>query len=204
VNAVLEGSSAQSADLTPTTLVNNVTQILRKVVQVSDTANVTANYGRGKELQYQMEKKGKEIKRDLEFAFLNNVANDPGDSMTARKTAGFTGLTAPIFVDSGGGVPADPASVDPDTGAIVHKTVATPGTLDEDDLFDLTYQLYLAGSNANIIMFHPSRANFFSALQERSSADGAGGGNRQRIFENTEKFAKYVSIVVDPLTKLAA
>ena len=111
-NAVIEGSAADSATLTPTTVVSNYTQILRKVVQVSDTANVTANYGRGKELQYQMEKKGKEIKRDLEHAFLNNGAAEMGDTVaTPRTTAGFTALTALIDV------------ADTDTQAVVLKAI---------------------------------------------------------------------------------
>jgi hypothetical protein len=188
-NAVIEGSAATSATLSPTTVVNNNTQILRKVVQVSDTANVTANYGRGKELQYQMEKKGKEIKRDLEYTLLNNGVKVAGDAVTARKTAGFISLVAAN------------AAADPDTGAVVHKNAAAGDgvTFTEAELFDITYQLYIAGSSANVIMFHPKHANFFSALQERSTAAGAGAGNRQRIFENTEKFAVYVSTVVDPL-----
>ena len=181
-NAVIEGSPAVSTPLAATSKLSNVTQILRKVVQVSDTANVTANYGRGKELQYQMEKKGKEIKRDLEYALLHNVAQEAGDAGTARKTAGFRGLVAAVGV------------ADPDTGAVVHKDVSGGTGLDETNLFDLTYELYIAGSSANIIMFHPKHASFFSALQERET-----GGNRQRIFENTSRFAVQVTTIVDPL-----
>ena len=180
-NAVIEGSPADSVALESTILKNNTTQILRKVVQVSDTANVTANYGRGKELQYQMEKKGKEIKRDLEVALLQNGDKVEGGAGQARKTAGFQALVAEVDIP------------DPDTGAVVHKNVG--GDLTEAALFDLTYELYIAGSSADIIMFHPSHASFFSALQERSGVDG----NRQRIFENTPKFSVYVNTVVDPL-----
>ena len=44
-NAVIEGSQAVSAKRESTTKLSNITQILRKVVKVSDTANVLANYG---------------------------------------------------------------------------------------------------------------------------------------------------------------
>ncbi|MCS5736960.1 DUF5309 domain-containing protein, partial [Herbiconiux daphne] len=64
-NAWAEGSDADSATLKPTSVEKNVTQILRKVVQVSDTADALSSYGRGSELAYQMEKAGAEIKRDL-------------------------------------------------------------------------------------------------------------------------------------------
>ena len=178
-NAVAEGASADSTEKPRMTAVHsNVTQILRKVVKVSDTANALANYGRGKELQYQMDKAGKEIKRDLELAFLTQGAKVEGNATTiARRTAGFKGLVAAK------------GATDEDTGAIVHAD----GALSEAKIFDMTYNLYLAGSNANIIMFHPKHATVFSALQERD------GGGRQRIFENTPKFSVFVSTIVDPL-----
>lgn len=185
-NAVAEGSPAEESVRKPTTVLSNITQILRKTVKVSDTTNALANYGRGKELQYQMEKAGKEIKRDLEAIFLTNLAKDDGTGAglggggTARKTAGFRALVAAKD------------AVDPDTGAVVHKE----GELKEDVLFDLTYNLYLSGSNANIIMFHPKHAAFFASLMETSAA----GSNRMKMFDGpSTKFNHYVSTVVDPL-----
>ena len=180
-NAIAEGETAVEGGLPKmTTVHNNVTQILRKVVKVSDTANALANYGRGKELQYQMEKAGTEIKRDLEHAFLTQIAKVDGSNGVARETSGFRGLVAAK------------AAADTDTGAVVHTETAG-ATLTEVDIFGLTYNLYLAGSNANIIMFHPKHASLFSALQEK------GDGSRQRIFENTPKFSVFVSTLVDPL-----
>ena len=179
-NAVLEGEIAKEGGMHSTLVRTNVTQILRKVVKVSDTANALANYGRGKELQYQMEKAGKEIKRDLEHAFLNNGGAVQGDAATARSTAGFHALVAGL------------GQKDQETGAVVHKQTAGASTLTEVDLFDMTYNLYLSGSDANIIMFHPKHASLFSGLQEKSNT-------RQRIFENTPKFSAYVATLVDPL-----
>ncbi len=186
-NAVVEGSAAEAPVRSSTTVLSNVTQILRKVVRVSDTANALANYGRGQELQYQMEKAGKEIKRDLEVALLRNGAKVDGSGTVARKTAGFKALVA-----------AKDAA-DPDTGAIVHKETATADTITEAELFDLTYNLYLSGSNANIIMFHPKHASFFASLMETPAA----GANRIKMFDGQDtKFNQYVSTVVDPLGQL--
>jgi hypothetical protein len=184
-NAIVEGIEATDGSLRATTVRSNLTQILRKTVKVSDTANALANYGRGKELQYQMEKAGSELKRDLEWAFLNNEASraeytDQSGVRQPRETAGFLGLVAHID------------NTDPDTGAVVHKKVVTDNKLTESDIFDLTYNLYLAGSSANIIMFHPKWAAAFSALQEKSPT-------RVRMFENTPKLSVYVSTLVDPL-----
>ena len=186
-NAVVEGSAAEAPVRSSTTVLNNVTQILRKVVRVSDTANALANYGRGQELQYQMEKAGKEIKRDLEVALLRNGAKVDGSGTVARKTAGFSALVAAKGV------------ADPDTGAIVHKETATQFKISEAELFDLTYNLYLSGSNANIIMFHPKHASFFASLMDTPAA----GTNRMKMFDGSDtKFNQYVSSVVDPLGQL--
>lgn len=188
-NAVKEGAAADDSEVKQhqTLVFNNVTQILRKVVKVSDTANVTANYGRGAELQYQMEKAGKEIKRDLEFALLQNGAKVAGSSSIARETAGFQAL---VGVDAAGAA----VPVDPDTkGKVVVETASTT-TPTEEELFDLTLALYTTGSKANVIMFHPKFAKFFSSLQEKT-----GTGNRLRMFENTPKLSVYVSEIVDPL-----
>lgn len=183
-NAVIEGSAAESPTRASTTVISNVTQILRKVVRVSDTANALANYGRGQELQYQMEKAGKEIKRDLEVALLQNGARVDGTGTTARKTAGFKALVAAVGV------------ADPDTGAIVHKATAAIAKITEAELFDLTYNLYLSGSSANIIMFHPKHASFFASLMETPAA----GANRMKMFDGQDtKFNQYVSTIVDPL-----
>lgn len=224
-NAHVEGSRADEGEMQPTVIKSNVTQILRKVVKVSDTANTTANYGRGRELMYQLEKKGKEIKRDLEKIllsgqartdvladqYLTNAAIDPSVSGTAngtsapaaRKTGAFqflcahgglTGTGANQVVDKTKNGPADP-----DTGAVTVKVanfasgLTTDTGFDEADLFDLTLQLYTAGSEADVIMINPTHAKRFAALQENSA------GSRQRIFENSKQFVYEVNSITDPL-----
>lgn len=183
-NCQEEGGGAVGGNLRTTNTLDNLTQILRKTVKVSDTADATANYGRGKELQYQMEKMGKELKRDIEWMCLNNDAATEETTLAGRKTAGFHALVAPLY------------AIDNDTGAIVHKTIDT-NKLSEKHIFDMTYNLYLSGSRANIIMYHPSQAVFFSGLQEKAAT--AGSGSRVRIFENTPKLEVYVSSITDPL-----
>lgn len=182
-NAVVEGSQAEAPIRKTTLTLNNVTQILRKVVKVSDTSQSLANYGRGNELKYQMEKAGKEIKRDLEVIFLSDQDRVDGDATTTpRKTAAFQKLVAAFEV------------ADPDTGAVVHKAMAGE-TPTESEIFDITYNLYISGSKANIIMFHPKFASFFSSLMEVSQS-----GNRVKLFDGEDtRYNKYVTEVVDPL-----
>ncbi|MCS5737006.1 DUF5309 domain-containing protein, partial [Herbiconiux daphne] len=70
--------------LIPTKVHNNYTQIFRKVVTVSDTANAFKNHGRQSELEYQFEKASKEIKRDLEWTFLSSQDKDDGKTNNTR------------------------------------------------------------------------------------------------------------------------
>ena len=191
-NAVAEGSDAGEAVMKPTVEISNVTQILRKVVHVSDTADATENYGRGKELMYQLSKAGAEIKRDLEKSMLNNgvaVAGSAGSQV--RKFGGFKALVGMTdgTVNETGHTGVDP---DPDSGAVVVAKSGTAGTFTEEQLFDLTGQLYLAGAKADTIMVHPAHAGFFSKLQEKDAT-------RVRYFQNTKTIDLEVSTVVDPL-----
>lgn len=217
-NAHVEGSRAEDGEMKPTVIKSNVTQILRKVVRVSDTANTTANYGRGRELMYQLEKKGKEIKRDLEKIllsgqartdvladqYLTNSATDPAtvglnDTHAARKTGAFQFLCAHGGLTGTNVNKTVDGPADPDTGAVtvkVAKNASNPVAnigFDEADIFDMTLQLYTAGSEADIIMINPAHAAIFAKLQENSV------GSRQRIFENTKQFIYEVNSITDPL-----
>ena len=84
-NAVLEGADAGTASADTTELKSAHTQIFSKVVQTSGTADVVEKYGRGSELQYQIAKKGKEMRRDIEHAFVGaNQAGGAGSGSAAR------------------------------------------------------------------------------------------------------------------------
>lgn len=185
-NAQKEGEAITTmATHTATIERKNNTQILRKLVNVSDSANATDNYGRTKELQYQTEKASKELKRDLETILLGDQNSTEGNATTPRKTACFEKLVAAKD------------SQQPSTGAIVHHETTTPGVVTEAELFDLTMNLYLAGSEANIIMFHPEQASFFASMSEHPAT---AGGSRVTMFDGMDtKFNRYVSTIVDPL-----
>lgn len=222
-NAFIEGEDATDGSMRVTEVLKNVTQILRKVVKVSDTADALSSYGRGSELQYQMEKASKEIKRDLEWTFLNQINGAdiaaPGTSNIPTMGVAYTLgedvdgndlLGAPTLdasnkeVTAAGarktkgfaGLVAPLAALSPEgAGSDVHRNVATAGTIVEADLFGTTEALYLAGAKASHIMFHPKHAKFFSSLRENSQ------GSRKLMFDGAvaQKINAYVSCIVDPL-----
>ncbi len=73
----------------PATRVGNYTQISRELVLTSGTLDEVDKAGRATELAYQLTKKSKELKRDMESMLLENIAGAAGDASTARATAGL-------------------------------------------------------------------------------------------------------------------
>lgn len=142
-NAYAEASDASEVTLEPTKIVQNYTQIMRKVVFVSDSANAVSSHGREKELFYQLKKAAKELKRDNEGIFLlKDQAATAGAADSKRLTGSF--------------------------GSLIDETMKETADLTEDTLFKVTAKLYTEGADPSIIMYHPASANFFASLQEKS------------------------------------
>jgi hypothetical protein len=89
VNAQLDGADAVFSTATQTTRPCNYTQIFSKSVIVSGSAQAMDTAGRRQELLYQVDKRSKEIKRDIELAILSNTASNKGSDATARKLGGL-------------------------------------------------------------------------------------------------------------------
>ncbi|MGL5013256.1 MAG: SU10 major capsid protein [Bacteroidales bacterium] len=187
-----EGSAPVAGDYATgvTTVHTNFTQIFRKAVRVADTTKKIGLYGRASELAYQMEKAGMEIKRDVEHALLNSSADGrPG-------TAGLHGIAAGVQK-----LVAAAATKDPDSGAEVRKVVtyiagANIKKFTQLQVFDLTFQLYLAGSRANKVMVHPSNMWIFSDW----IGDNVVTPHVHRMFDGMDtKYNAHVSAFRDPL-----
>ena len=88
--AVLSGDDVASFDTTAaTTRLGNYTQIRRRTVIVEDRLEFVDKAGRDSELAYQVAKRGRELKRDIEAVLLDNNARVAGNSTTAPETAGL-------------------------------------------------------------------------------------------------------------------
>jgi len=195
-NAVVEGSVAAEATHTATIVKENFTQILRKAVRVTDSAKTTGLYGRSNELSYQMEKAGTEIKRDLEHMFLHNGKGALASKTTVRTTSGFKALVGEGDASGTANAIKLPGMArDPDTGAIVVAESAGADELSREDIFNMTYQLYLSGAKVDTMMIHPKFMYQVSELVQ-----GFETGNSFRMFKNLDdKFNQFVSSLVDPL-----
>lgn len=86
-NAQLQGDDIYSSytftAVTATSRLGNKSQIMRKDVVVSGTQDAVSKAGRKKEIVYQLTKKAKELKRDMEFGLCSNQAPVTGNSTTA-------------------------------------------------------------------------------------------------------------------------
>ena len=107
-NAQLQGDDVSTFDpVTATTRLGNYTQILRKTVIISDTEDVVKKAGRASEVAYQVAKKMKELKRDMEFALCANQQRTVGSSTSAPQLAGLESwIVTNNSLGSGGSNPA--------------------------------------------------------------------------------------------------
>lgn len=88
-NAVLEGDDATTDAVTPTARLSNVCQISDKVPRVTGTQQAVVSAGRKDELAYQIVKRAKELRRDMESSLLANQARVTGTATTARRLGGI-------------------------------------------------------------------------------------------------------------------
>jgi len=100
-NRAVEGDDSTYATASPTTMLSNYTQISRKTVMVSGTADAVKKYGRKEEFAYQIAKRGRELKRDIELAIVGNQASSAGSTTLARSSAGLESMIGGV---SGGAV----------------------------------------------------------------------------------------------------
>lgn len=87
-NAVIEGDDATTTASVPTVRLGNNTQISDKVPRVTGTQRANDSAGRGDEMDYQVVKSSRELKRDVESSLLANNAKVAGNDTTARELAG--------------------------------------------------------------------------------------------------------------------
>jgi hypothetical protein len=108
-NAHVEGSDTDGEAITPTVRLGNYTQIFKKSVTIPGTLESVTKAGRGKEVAYQIAKKAKALKTDIESSVFANNARVAGDSATAREMAGVPAWMTTNT--SAGATGADPVTV---------------------------------------------------------------------------------------------
>ena len=162
-NAQLEGDVAPSAVFGATVRAGGYTQIFAKQATVSGTVQSTVKAGRGKdEMAYQITKKTKELKRDIEWAFINQATQAAGSATTARLTRGLSGwVDSNYSVGTSGTMPS-----------YLSNTTRTAGTyraITETMLKTVVQQVYSAGGVPDVIMANPIQRQNISAFSSTNT-----------------------------------
>jgi hypothetical protein len=168
-NQQIEGDDITSYDaVTPTVRLGNYAQIMRKTLIVSKTEQVVKKAGRGNEYSYQVAKKGKELKRDIEADFLANKAANAGSSSAARKSASLLPfLKTNISKEAAGVAPVYtniPTDVWTDSGS--------PRAWTETILKSLCQQSFNSGGSPSVLMvgsFNKQVTSTFAGIVELQS-----------------------------------
>ena len=143
---VINGDDVSSFDATSaTTRLGNYTHIRRRTYVIADNLAAVDEAGRADEVAYQVAKRGKELKRDIETVLLDNNARVAGNSSTAPETAGLGAWIATN--DSVGTSGAAPTGDGTDA-----RTDGTQRAFTEAMLKDVMQQTWTSGGNPSILM----------------------------------------------------
>lgn len=171
-NAQLEGDVVAGSSSTATTRLSNYCQISSKDVVVSGTQEAVDKAGRDSEMSYQMAKRAKELKRDMETILTSNQPGVVGATGTARKLKGLeTWLrtnTSRETTATSGGTKGKSATSYNTTYAATDAT--TLRTFTETLLKKVLRQVYNAGGDPSIIMVGPLNKQNISGFTGRSNS----------------------------------
>ena len=150
VTPVIDGDDVASFDATTATVrVGNYTQIRRRSMIIADNLGFQDLAGRNDEVAYQLAKRGKEIKRDLETIYTGNTARSAGSASAGRVTAGLGAWIATNVNKAGDGT--NPTAVDGSDA----RNDGTQRDFTEAMLKDVMQQAYTSGGNPSVLMVGP-------------------------------------------------
>jgi len=173
-NQAIEGADASYSTATPTVRLRNFTQISQKSISVSGTAQAVTTAGREEELAYQIAKRSKEIKRDMESSFTQNIASRAGSASTARRMAGYeawitTNTSRGTGGSSGGYTAAGTVTAATDASSTNQRTFT------ETRLKSVIQQCWSSGGNPNLVIVGPinkQKASAFAGITTKFSEFG--------------------------------
>jgi len=147
-NAVIEGDDATIDAATATARKQNFTQIMDKVIAVSGTQSSVDAAGRADEMAYQIAKKSKELKKDMELALSSSTLAAVGSATAART---FGGLQCWIETNGSAGTNGTLSTGD-GTDA---PGAGTNRAITEAILKETIQEVYTAGGDLDVLVVPP-------------------------------------------------
>lgn len=164
-NAAVEGDDATANTAVPSVRVNNRCQILSKVVAVTGTAEAVDKAGRRSEMAYQIAKRSKELKRDLEYAAVRNQGSTSGASGSAPTMAGVESWLSSNKTSLGATVAAATTPGFASTGIVAPTDASVAGTFEKTGLDAIIQECWTAGGSPRVIMVGPYNKRQLSGFQ---------------------------------------
>jgi len=171
-NAAIDGADFGADSSDPANRLGVYAQISIKYVNVSRRANIVNKAGRKSELAYQLAKKGKALKRDVESIACNNQATLAGTQSVASKTAGLGAwVTTNAYRGVGGtdGALSNTTYGQPTTAA-TDATALNLRALSEATFLTTCKDCYVQGGDPNMAMMGPSMKQKFSTYMFGTNA----------------------------------
>jgi len=166
-NAQLEGNDITPAASTATTRVQNYCQISAASLAITGTQEVVDKAGRGSEVAYQLAKRAKELKRDIESVVTQNQGYNAGATTTARKTRSLESF---LTTNTSRGSSTDTTGAD-STGPTQAATDNTDKRAFTETLLKSVIQsVWSSGGEPSVLMVGPVNKQYVSAFTGRSSA----------------------------------
>lgn len=181
---MIEGDDATTDASTATTRLYNYRAISDKVAQVTGTQDAVKKAGRRNEMAYQMEKRSKELKRDVEKILLENNASVAGNDTLAPEAAGAQAwIKTNTSIGSG-------ATASAGNGTDAHTDDASPRAVQESFVETVLASAWSSGGMPSL--------GIMNAFQKRKFA--AFTGNATRMSNGDKgKVLNSVDVYIDPL-----
>jgi hypothetical protein len=162
-NAAIEGDAFAGTARTLPARLKNQTQISRKEFSVTGTAQRVDNAGMKELLGYHTARAGRELKRDVEAAFLSANTYTTGSSVSARLAAGAECF---LYTDNHIKISGQTTSstVAPSAGVPGAVTKGSTTALTETALKDGLQQAWSAGGDVGVILCGPNLYNKISGF----------------------------------------
>jgi hypothetical protein len=152
-NSNIEGDDSAVNTAVPTVRLTNRCQIFKKTIQVSGTQESVDKAGRDSEIAYQLMKRGKEIKRDIEYAVTRNQGSSAGSASVPRQMAGMESWITNYTSVGTGTAQTTPGFASGDTAAPTDSTVT--GSMTETHLKTMISTAWSVGGSPTVVLVGP-------------------------------------------------
>lgn len=156
-NKVVQGNEPTPQVITPTIRLGNRTQISEKTFAVTGTQEVVNKAGRKSEVSHQDIKKMIELKKDIDFACLQNTTSIAAAAATAPQSRGALG-----FIKTNTNKASD--GVDPDPVTNTAPTDGTQRAFTEALLIDAAAKAWESGGNPTLLFLPKAQRGAFSGF----------------------------------------